>query len=622
MFEVVKKLVKSSLVAVALGGLAAPTWASDIIKSHGISTFGELKYPKDFPHLGYVNPEAPKGGEISIWAFGGFDSMHPYTIKGRAGGLSSVFFESLLAGTDDEIGAAYGLLAKEIEYPEDRSWVIFHMRPEARFSDGSTVTAADVVFSYNILLKKGLPAYRVVLAKQVETIEALDDHTVKFTFKSDYPKRDLPLEMGSLPVFSKTFYEANNRDFEASSLEPLLGSGAYVLKSVDPSRQIVYERNKNYWGADVNLNIGRNNFDEIRIEYYADYITAFEGFKGGSYTFRDEAKSSLWATGYDFPAIKNGTILKREIAHGNKATGQAFIFNLRREKFKDPRVREAISLMFNFEWTNEKFFHGLYQRINSYWDNSYLAADDLPSAAEISLLEPYRDQLPEAVFNAPAFKQPVFSSTRQLDRKAVRKAGKLLDEAGWKVDTKGIRRNAKGEALEVEFLNDSQTFDRILNPIVANLKRLGVMAVHNRVDNAEHEERASPPNYDFDIITNQVRTSYIPGTELKQYFGSESAQTSTRNKMGLSDPVVDVLIEHVLHAKTQEDLTVAVNALDRVLRAKKLWLPQWNKNKHTVAYYDMYEHPAALPPYALGQLDFWWYNAEKAEKLRASGALK
>ncbi len=617
-----------AMISIALAFLVLPFMVQslraeeEIIRAHAISTFGNLKYGPDFGHLDYVNPDAPKGGEISEWAFGSFDSMHPYTIKGRAGALSSIFFESLLTGTADTIGESYCLLCESLEYPQDRAWVIFNLRPGARFSDGSPLTADDVAFSYETFLTEGLTSFRVQLAKKVESVEVLGPHRIRFTFRADVPKRDVIQDVGGIPVFSKADFEARDFRFTESTLEPLIGSGPYVLDRLDVGQTIVYRRNPDYWGADLPINRGRNNFDRIRIEYYADYNAAFEGFKGGTYTFRNEAASKIWATGYDFPAVKEGIVIKEALPNGDKAPGQAFIFNLRREKFRDPRVREAIGLMFNFEWSNERLFYGLYARINSFWENSYLAAEGPPSPGERAILEPLADILPPGVLDQPAVVQHVSTPKRPLDRKALRKAAALLDAAGWKVGADGMRRNAKGELLTVEFLNDSQTFNRVINPYVENLKRLGVDARHVFVDNAQMEVRTRPPSYDFDIITSMVRTGYIPGTELRQYFGSETADSSAFNLMGLKNEAVDRLIDVVLEAGTQEELTTSVHALDRVLRALRFWVPQWHKNVHTVAYYNMYAHPEELPPYALGELDFWWYDAEKAAALKASGALR
>ena len=588
-----------------------------IIKSHGISTFGELKYEKNFKHLDYVNPNAPKGGEVSIWAFGSFDSMHPYTPKGRSGSLSSIFFESLLTGTSDEIDSSYGLVAESIEYPKDRSWVIFNMRPEARFSDGSKLTSEDVLFSYELLKEKGLPSFRAVIEKEIETVTILNDHKIKFEFKKGVPTRDLPASAGSLPIFSKSYYETNDIDFEASTLEPALGSGPYVLDKIDVGQTIVYKKNPNYWGSNLSINKGRNNFDKIRIEYFADYNSAFEGFKGGSYTFRTEYMSKLWATGYDFPAIEKKWVTKKLLPNGDMAPGQSFIINLRRDKFKDIRVRKAIGLMFNFEWSNKTLFYDLYARINSFWENSDMSAEGKPSKAEMNILQSVESILPDNVIDSEVA-QVSLSSTKQLDRKNLRMASKLLDEAGWEVSSDGLRKNSNGETLDVEILNDSQAFTRIIEPFIQNLISLGVNAKHTKIDNAQMTERER--SFDFDIVTGNFPMSFTPGSGLKQYFGSETADVSIFNKAGIKSDVIDELIEVVMSAKTRQELKISVRALDRVLRSYYFWIPQWYKNVHTVAYYDFYEHPENLPPYDMGLLDFWWMNEKKFSDLKEKGA--
>ena len=588
-----------------------------IINSHGISTFGELKYEKNFKHLDYVNPNAPKGGEVSIWAFGSFDSMHPYTPKGRSGSLSSIFFESLLTGTSDEIDSSYGLVAESIEYPEDRSWVIFNMRPEARFSDGSKLTSEDVLFSYKLLKEKGLPSFRAVIEKEIESVKILNDHKIKFEFKKGVPTRDLPASAGSLPIFSKSYYETNDIDFEESTLEPSLGSGPYILDKIDVGQTIVYKKNPNYWGSNLSINKGRNNFDKIRIEYFADYNSAFEGFKGGSYTFRTEYMSKLWATGYDFPAIEKKWVTKKLLPNGDMAPGQSFIINLRRDKFKDIRVRKAIGLMFNFEWSNKTLFYELYARINSFWENSDMSAEGKPSKAEMNILQSVESILPDNVIDSEVA-QVSLSSTKQLDRKNLRMASKLLDEAGWEVSSDGLRKNSNGETLDVEILNDSQAFTRIIEPFIQNLISLGVNAKHTKIDNAQMTERER--SFDFDIVTGNFPMSFTPGSGLKQYFGSETADVSIFNKSGIKSDAIDKLIEVVMSAKTRQELKISVQALDRVLRSYYFWIPQWYKNVHTVAYYDFYEHPENLPPYDMGLLDFWWMNEKKFSDLKEKGA--
>ena len=610
-----KFLIAFSVIVLFLVNIAHSD--DHIIKSHGISTFGELKYEKDFTHLEYVNPNAPKGGEVSIWAFGSFDSMHPYTTKGRSGSLSSIFFESLLTGTSDEIDASYGLVAENIEYPEDRSWVIFNMRPEAKFSDGSPLTADDVLFSYELLKDKGLPSFRAVIEKEIEKVTIINKHKIKFEFKKGIPTRDLPASAGSLPIFSKKYYQTTGVNFEDSTLEPAVGSGPYTLEKMDVGQTIVYKRNPDYWGTNLPINKGRNNFDKIRIEYFADYNSAFEGFKGGSYTFRTEYMSKLWATGYDFPAIEKKWVTKKLLPNGDIAPGQSFIINLRRDKFSDVKVRKAIGLMFNFEWSNKTLFYDLYARINSFWENSDMAAIGKPSKEEIDILREFESILPKNLINSEVAEVSV-SSTKQLDRNNLRKASKLLDEAGWDVGNDGLRRNSNGDTLDIEILNDSQAFTRIIEPFIENLKSLGVNAKHTKIDNAQMTERER--SFDFDIVTGNFPMSFTPGSGLKQYFGSETADVSIFNKAGIKDEAIDKLIQVVMAAKTREELKISVRALDRVLRSFYFWIPQWYKNVHTVAYYDFYEHPENLPPYDMGLLDFWWMNETKFSDLKEKGA--
>ena len=599
------------------GSLLVTRSFAETVTSHGISTFGELKYEADFQHLEYVNPNAPKGGEMSIWGFGSFDSMHPYSTKGRAGRLSSIFFETLLEGTADEPDSAYGLLASSMEYPEDRSEVIFNLRPEARFSDGSPLTADDVVFSYEILRDKGLPSFRAVIESEVASATALSATRVKFVFKEGVPTRDLPQMVGGLPIFSKKYYLETGANFENSTLTPAIGSGPYVLETVDVGQNIIYKRNPEYWGRNLAINKGRHNFDRIRVEYFADYNSAFEGFKAGAYYFRNEASSKIWATGYDFPSLQKGWVVKDTPPDGTLATGQSFIFNLRREQFTDIRVRKALGLMFNFEWSNKTLFYGIYERISSFWENSYLKATGLPSDGELAFLNPLKNILPDTVLKAEAELAPT-SSKRQLDRTNLRKASALLDDAGWIVGDDGIRRNKLGKTLTLEILNDSQAFDRVINPFVENLQRLGVDAVHTRIDNAQMTERER--NFDFDMVVGNFRTSLTSGSGLKQYFGSESADYSIFNLSGYSSEAADKLIEDILVAKDRQTLNDATRALDRLLRAEVFWIPQWFKKKHTVAYYDMYRYPDKLPPYDLGTLDFWWFDEAAFDKLKSEGA--
>jgi microcin C transport system substrate-binding protein len=614
----------AGFLALGLAALAGHARAEDqkIITSHGISTFGDLKYGPDFTP-DYVNPDAPKGGEISESAFGTFDSVNPYSVKGDQAAGSTLPYESLMTGVADEIGSSYCLMCTTIEYPEDRSWVVFNLRDDVKFSDGSPMTAEDVAFTFNEFATKGLSDYRTILTTQIDKVEVLDPHKIKFTFKPGIPWRDLPAQMGSTPVFSKAYYEANKQNLEESSMKPFLGTGPYVLDKVVSGQTITYKRNPDYWGEKLNINKGQNNFDTIRFEYFGDPAAMFEGFKAGAYTFRQENSSKQWATGYDFPAVANGWVQKVELPNGNKANGQSFIFNLRRDQFKDPRVREAIGLMFNFEWSNQTLFYGLYTRINSFWENSYLAATGAPSDAEKALLQPLVDQGLEdaSILTDDPIKAPVSGAT-QLDRGNLRKASKLLDDAGWAVGADGMRKNVKGETLKVEFLNADPAWDRIINPYVENLKALGVDAVLTDVDDAQLSERTDPPNFDFDMIVDNLTTGYELGDDMTQQYGSATANNSSYNRAGLASKPVDALIDVARNSKTREENDTAAKALDRVLLREKMWVPQWYKNVYTVAYYDQFEHPETLPPYALGELSFWWYDADKAAKLKAAGALK
>jgi microcin C transport system substrate-binding protein len=618
-----RRLGAAGLALVTLAVVAHAARAEDqkIITSHGISTFGDLKYAPDFTP-DYVNPAAPKGGEISEWAFGTFDSMNAYSVKGTAAAGSTLAYESILTGTADEIGASYCLMCTTMDYPADRSWVTFHLRDDVKFSDGSPMTADDVVFSFNIFATKGLSDFRTVFNKEVDKVEAPDAHTVKFTFKPGIPTRDLPASVGGLPIISKADYAAKKLDLEASSLTPFLGTGPYVLDHLVPGQTIVYKRNPDYWGEKLPINKGQNNFDAIRYEYFADPNAAFEGFKGGAYTFRQENSSKSWAKDYDFPLVQSGQIQKVELPNGQKAPGQAFVFNLRRDKFKDPRVREAVGLMFNFEWSNKTLFYGSYTRINSVWENSYLAASGAPSTEELAILKLLVDKgyEPASILTDPPITAPA-SGDSQLDRKNLRKASALLDAAGWKPGADGIRVNDKGEPLKVDVLNDNPAFDRVITPFVQNLKALGIDATLTDIDSAQMDVRTRPPTFDFDMITSNARAGMEPGDDIEQFYGSATADNSSFNVMGLKSPAVDALAQVVKAAKSKEELIVATKALDRVLLAERFWVPQWYKASYWLAYYDMYDHPATLPAYALGELSFWWYDADKAAKLKASGAL-
>ena len=580
----------------------------NLIKAHGISNFGDLKYPPNFQALDYVNPTAPKIGEISTWAFGTFDSLNRFIIKGNAANSGNIFIETLMTGTADEPDALYGLLAESIEYPEDRSFAIFNLRSEARFSDGSKVTSEDVVFSHYVLLEKGIPSLKQVFLG-IKKVEALTEYKVKFTFHEPSENNELLMLVAESSVFSKKFFA--DKDFSESSLEPMLGSGPYVLDEIKVGKRLVYKLNEDYWGRHLPINKGRNNFEKIRYEYYADTTAAFEGFKAGEYTFRSENSSQKWAQDYNFPAIAKGIIKKEAIPDGNLGAAQAFFFNIRLDKFKDPKVREALGLMFNFEWSNKTLFFGLYDRVTSFWENSLMKADGEPDRPELKILLPLKEYFPEKVFSKPAF-IPAKSMPNRVDRKNRRRAEKLIKEAGWKLKN-GFLENEKGQRLEVEILNYSPAFDRIINPFIENLKLLGVDAKHTRIDSTQYTERVR--SFDWDIITSTYVNSMTPGLDLVQRFSSETADVPSRNLVGLKNVGIDELIKLAIKAETRQELNIVIRALDRSLRAMHIWIPQWYKNVHTVAYRNEYSYPKNLPPFDLGAFDFWWYDAKKAKKI-------
>ena len=588
-------------------------------KSHGFNFFGELNYSKDFPYLNYVNKDAPKGGEISIWSMGTFDSMNPYSRKGRAGALASAPFESLLEGTADEVGSLYGLLAETIEYPEDQTWVIFNLRDEAKFSDGTPVTAYDVKYTFELFLEQGLASYKAILGQIVQEAEVLGPKKIKYSFTPDASKRDAIPIVGGLPVMSKAWFDATGARLDESRMEIAIGSGPYVLDEFEVNKRISYKRNENYWGNELPLMKGRSNFDTIKIEYFADTSAALEGFKSGEYTMRIENSSKNWATAYDFPALDEGKVIKKTLPDGGIASGQAFVMNLRRSKFSDPKVREAIGLLYNFEWSNESLFYGQYARINSFWENSELAAEGMPTEGELALLKPLVNDLPKGILDEEAVMASV-SGLRALDRKNLRLASKLLDEAGWLVGDDGLRRNSEGEVFTLEIIERSPAFDRVVLPYVDNLRAAGIDAKYERIDSAQFTDRKR--NYDFDMLTTQHPMSLEPSSGLKQYFGSESSDVSVFNSAGVSNPAIDALIEHVISAENKAELKTSVKALDRALRSLRFWVPQWFNNTYRVAYWDMYEHPDEIPPFDLGYLDFWWYNSDKAEFLKSTGALR
>lgn len=589
------------------------------ITMHGVSAFGDLAYPPDFSHFNYVDPEAPKGGTWST-GYGNitFDSFNPFILKGNpAIGISALVHDSLMTSAEDEPASMYGLIAESAEMPEDRAWIAFTIREEARFQDGTPITAEDVVFSFETLRDEGHPSYRMLLAP-VERAIAEDEHRVRFDFADEAAKRDLPLLVAGLPVFSAAYYSENA--FTDSSLKRPNGSGPYRIGDFSPGSSVTFERVEVYWAENLPVNIGRNNFDRIRFEYFRDRSAAFEAFKAGMFLFNEEFTAQTWATSYEpknFPAVASGDVKLATLDDNRPAGTQGFWFNLRKKKFADIRVREAISLAFDFEWANERYFYGLYERTDSFFEGGPMQAEGKPNDGELAILEQFRDELPPEIFSDPAYIPPETDGSGR-NRQNLRRAAQLLDEAGWEV-TNGVRRK-DGKALEIEFLVGTEGFERIAAPYTANLRKIGIRASIRAVDPAQYRKRMD--DFDFDITTDRKAMSLTPGIELRDYFGSGSAHSSgSANTSGIQDPVVDGLINVIERAESREELTNAVKALDRVLRAKHIWVPQWHKGTHTIAYWDIFDRPETKPEFAPGYPDSWWSDAEKQQAKRAAGRL-
>ena len=621
----------AGLVAIFALLLSGTARAQDnMIVSHGYSFYGDLKYPADYARFDYVNPDAPKGGSISLNVVGTFDSMHPYTRKGRAGALSTIMYESLLgdgtggASAPAEVyGEYYCLLCERLEYPETKDWVIFYMRPEARFSDGTPVTAHDIAFSHNLLLDEGLKSYAEAVRKRIPKVEVIDDYTIKFFFTEGISRRSLIDQVGFVPAWSKKWYEETGAGLDESRLEISPGSGPYMVDSVDVNRRIIYKRNPDYWGKDLPFNVGRNNFDEIRIEYFGDDTAAFEAFKAGEYTFRGEGDSKKWATGYDFPKSRAGQVVTKELPDGSPPTPSGIVFNLGSEVLQDRRVRKAIALAFNFEWTNESLQYGLFKQRASFTQDTPLMANGLPEGAELEFLQSLGDLVPAAMMTEPALVPHTSRAERLLDRRNARAAMKLLDEAGWGVGDDGVRRNAAGEPLKINFLFNSAsspTSSAVMENFVSNVQTLGVDITFEKVDPAQYTTRER--DRDYDLVFDAYGAFLGTGTGLMQRYGSEAAAFSLFNPAGLASPLVDEIINRSLNASTREEEQASLMALDRALRYEFIMIPVWYNPSHWVAYYDQYEHPEEIPAFSLGQLDFWWYNQDKADALRAAGALR
>jgi len=601
----------------AAGLRVASATAEDAAEMHGLSVFGDLKYPADFHHFDYVNLDAPKGGLFSLipsvrsynQSFYTFNSFNAYILKGEAAQGMDMTFATLMARANDEPDAVYGYAAKSVQISPDKLVYRFTMHPEARFHDGSKLTAQDAAFSINTLKEKGHPLIVVQLRDMVKA-EAPDDATVIVTFA---PKRarDVPLYVVGLPIFSKAFYAT--RAFDESSLETPLGSGPYKLGNYEVNRFVEYYRVKDWWAADLPINRGSYNFDTVRYEFYRDRDVAFEGFTAKNYLFREEFTARIWATRYDFPAIKEGRVKLETLPDDTPSGGQGWMINTRRDQLKDPRVREALINAFDFEWTNKNVMYGAYGRTVSPFQNSDMVAEGAPSPEELKLLEPFRGQIPDEVFDKP-YVPPVSDGSGQ-DRALLRKAQQLLQDAGLPIKD-GKRLLPNGQVLKIEFLIDEPTFKPHHATFIKILALVGIEAEIRIVDAVQY--RARVESFDFDVTTQRMNFSPTPGDSLRPYFSSQAAATKgSYNLSGAASPAIDALIEKAIGADTRKDLTIACRALDRVFRAGRYWVPQWYRSTHPIAYWDQFSHPAKPPKYAqgVGAPENWWFDAAKAARL-------
>jgi microcin C transport system substrate-binding protein len=584
-------------------------------ETYGLSSFGDLKYGPDFKHFAYVNPNAPKGGTLAIQIkqatgnqnFDTFNTLNIFVLRGDGAAGMGNTFDSLMVGSGDETDALYGLVAKSVRISDDKLTYRFILRPEARFHDGSRLTAKDAAFSLTVLKEKGHPIFRSILT-QLVSAEAEADDILRVQFAPER-SRDLHLTVAGMPIFSERYWQG--RDFEASTLDPPLGSGAYKVGRFEQGRFIEFERVPDYWAKDLPVNVGQNNFDRIRYDYFRDRTVAFEAFKNGTLNFHEEYTSRIWATGYDFPAFRESRVKKEEIANEAPVSIQGWYFNTRRPAFKDPRIREAIGLAFDFEWTNANIMFGSYKRTTSFFENTDMKAVGKPSPEELTLLDPLRDKLPAVVFGEPPV--PPVSDGSGQDRQLLRRADELLRAAGCKREG-GVLKLPNGQPFTIEFLDFQSALQPHTQPFQSNLKRLGIDSKSRIVDAAQYQRRMD--DFDFDMASRNLGGTATPGDGLRVIYGSQAAQTpGSRNLAGIADPAVDALVERISQAKSRADLVIACRALDRVLRAGHYWVPMWFKAADWLAYWDQFSRPDTKPRFSSGAPGTWWYDAEKAKRI-------
>jgi len=606
---------------------------------HGLSLFGDLKYPPDFAHFNYVNPEAPRGGVMRRSAIGTFDTLNPFNLKGTPAAGSTLIYDTLMTGASDEPSSEYGLLAEAVHHRDDFSSVTYRLRAQARWHDGRPVTPEDVIWSLGAL-KEAHPQYRFYY-KNVVKAEKTGDNEVTFTFDQS-GNRELPQITGQLPVLPKHYWEGETargtpRDIGGSTLEPPLGSGPYRFGEVQAGRSVAYERVEDYWGADLPVNVGQNNFDELRFEYFRDATVLLEAFKADTFDFIVENSAKRWATGYEFPALQRGDVVVEAFQTKNAEAMQAFVFNTRRARFADRRVRRAFNLAFDFEWLNTNVFYDQYQRIDSFFENSELEATGVPEGPELAILEEVRDKVPPEVFERK-YENPVFGSPQAV-RDNLREAQRLLGEAGWAIhqeekdpgldcgffcramlwlglssrETETVMRNSRGEVMEVEFLIVQPDMERLINPYRQNLERIGIRSTVRAVDVSQYQQRTD--TFDFDIIVDNFPQSLSPGNEQRDFWGSEAAdREGSRNTIGIKDEAVDHLIDRIIFARNREQLVAATHALDRVLLWNEFVVPQYFTADIRTARWNRFGLPDVVPDYGISVMT-WWFDVERAAKI-------
>lgn len=602
------RILSTCCIALLLG--SGPVFAAEeqhITRAWAIAEFGEPLYAEGIEHWPYANPDAPKGGTIVLGAFGSFDSLNVYVLRGTWASGIGLIYDSLMTGSGDELATMYGLIAESVEYPEDKSWIVFNLRPEARFHDGTPITAHDFEFTFEVIREHGRP-FLQSFYEEVDAVEVLGDHRLKFTFTTRDSMKPLIKIAGLSPEPRHYWAE---RDISRTFLEPQLSSGPYRLAELDPGRSITYERVEDYWAADLPVNRGLNNFDRIRYDYYRDMEVMFEAFKAGEIDFRAENSARRWATGYDIEQVRNDRIITETIPDENPQGIQAFFFNLRRDTFSDIRVREALGQLFDFEAIQRTVLYGQYARVNSYFPNSDFGVDGgLPTDEELTILEPYRDQLPEEVFTQ-AFEPPRTDGSGNI-REQLREALRLLREAGWQLQDGRLVKD--GRRMNIEFLTVSADSERIIAPFIQNLRRVGIEASIRLVDSAQYERRID--ERDFDIITVRLNFFPPPGPELRSYYGSAAADVEgSANMAGIKHPVVDALIEQIIAAEDLDTLKATNRALDRVLLWQHYVIPQFYNDAFRIAYWNRFDRPETLPRYGTGFPTTWWLDAEKDSRL-------